>query len=70
MAAGFGHRYGGLKQIEPVGPLGETILDDSAYDALAAGSRTSHTSYPPPCRLPAVPSRSIREAKRNGLGGL
>jgi len=37
MAAGIGTRYGGLKQIDPVGPNGEIILDYSAYDALAAG---------------------------------
>jgi CTP:molybdopterin cytidylyltransferase MocA len=37
LAAGMGSRYGGLKQIEPVGPTGETILDYSIYDALRAG---------------------------------
>lgn len=37
MAAGMGSRYGGLKQIDPVGPNGEIILDYSAYDALRAG---------------------------------
>jgi hypothetical protein len=37
MAAGMGARYGGLKQIDPVGPGGETILDYSIYDALRAG---------------------------------
>lgn len=37
MAAGMGSRYGGLKQIEPVGPGGEIILDYSVYDALRAG---------------------------------
>lgn len=37
LAAGIGSRYGGLKQIEPVGPAGETILDYSIYDALRAG---------------------------------
>jgi dTDP-glucose pyrophosphorylase len=37
MAAGMGSRYGGLKQIEPVGPGGETIIDYSIYDALRAG---------------------------------
>lgn len=33
----MGSRYGGLKQIDPVGPAGETILDYSVYDALRAG---------------------------------
>ncbi len=37
MAAGVGSRYGGLKQIDPVGPSGEIILDYSAYDAIRAG---------------------------------
>jgi NDP-sugar pyrophosphorylase family protein len=37
MAAGMGSRYGGLKQIEPVGPSGEAIIDYSIYDALRAG---------------------------------
>jgi dTDP-glucose pyrophosphorylase len=37
MAAGIGSRYGGLKQIEPVGPNGEIILDYSIYDAMQAG---------------------------------
>ena len=37
MAAGIGSRYGGLKQIEPVGPGGEIILDYSIYDARRAG---------------------------------
>lgn len=37
MAAGMGSRYGGLKQIDPVGPNGEIILDYSVYDAAEAG---------------------------------
>lgn len=37
MAAGMGSRYGGLKQIDPVGPNGEIIIDYSVYDALKAG---------------------------------
>ena len=37
MAAGMGSRYGGLKQIDPVGPGGEIILDYSVYDAAKAG---------------------------------
>lgn len=37
MAAGMGSRFGGLKQIEPVGPNGEFIIDYSAYDAKRAG---------------------------------
>ena len=37
MAAGIGSRYGGLKQIDPVGPSGEIVLDYSVYDAIRAG---------------------------------
>ena len=37
MAAGMGSRFGGIKQIEPVGPSGEIILDYSVYDAIEAG---------------------------------
>ena len=37
LAAGMGSRYGGLKQIDPVGPNGETIIDYSVYDAVRAG---------------------------------
>ena len=37
MAAGMGSRFGGLKQIEPIGPKGEAILDFSVYDAVKAG---------------------------------
>lgn len=37
LAAGMGSRYGGLKQIDPVGPEGETIIDYSIFDAMRAG---------------------------------
>jgi hypothetical protein len=37
MAAGIGSRYGGLKQIDPVGPGGEIVIDYSIHDALKAG---------------------------------
>ena len=37
MAAGMGSRYGGLKQIDPVGKNGEIIMDFSVFDALRAG---------------------------------
>ena len=37
MAAGMGSRYGGLKQLDSVGPSGETIIDYSVYDAIRAG---------------------------------
>ena len=37
LAAGMGSRYGGLKQIDPIGPNGEIILEMSVYDAIQAG---------------------------------
>lgn len=37
LAAGMGSRYGGLKQLDPMGPAGETLLDYSIRDAIAAG---------------------------------
>jgi hypothetical protein len=37
MAAGIGSRYGGLKQIDPIGPNGENIIDYALFDALRAG---------------------------------
>ena len=41
MAAGMGSRYGGLKQIDPMGSQGEAILDYSLYDAYLAGFETA-----------------------------
>ncbi len=41
MAAGMGSRYGGLKQIDPVGACGEAILDYSLFDAFEAGFETA-----------------------------
>ena len=40
LAAGMGSRYGGLKQVDPVGPSGEAILDYSVFDAVRAGFGT------------------------------
>ena len=40
MAAGMGSRYGGLKQLDPVGEHGELIIDYSIYDARRAGFET------------------------------
>ena len=37
LAAGMGSRYGGLKQLDGLGPNGETIMDYSIYDAIKAG---------------------------------
>ena len=41
LAAGMGSRYGGLKQIDPVGTQGDAILDYSLYDAHRAGFQTA-----------------------------
>ena len=37
LAAGMGSRYGGMKQIDPIGPSGEFIIDYSCFDASRAG---------------------------------
>ena len=37
LAAGMGSRYGGLKQLDQLGPSGETVMDYSVYDAMRAG---------------------------------
>jgi choline kinase len=58
LAAGIGSRYGGLKQIDPVGPKGEIILDYSIYDALQAGFG----------RVVFVISAVIEEAFRDRVG--
>ncbi len=39
LAAGIGSRYGGLKQIDPMGPSGEIILDYSVYGPVAIAGR-------------------------------
>ncbi len=58
LAAGMGSRYGGLKQIDPVGPGGETIIDYSIYDALRAGFG----------KLVFVIRRDIEQAFRETIG--
>ena len=37
LAAGMGSRYGGLKQLDALGPSGETIMDYSVFDAIRGG---------------------------------
>jgi hypothetical protein len=59
MAAGMGSRYGGLKQIDAVGPNGEAIIDYSIYDALRAGFG----------RLVFVIRRDIEAPFREAIGG-
>jgi len=58
LAAGMGSRFGGLKQVEPVGPGGELIIEYSAYDALKAGSN----------RVVFVIRRDIEQAFRAAIG--
>lgn len=58
LAAGMGSRYGGLKQIDPVGPNGERIIDYSIYDALRAGFN----------RVVFVIRKDMAAAFRDGLG--
>lgn len=58
LAAGMGSRYGGLKQIDPVGPHGETIMDYSVYDAIRAGFG----------KLVFVIRRDIEDAFRAAIG--
>jgi hypothetical protein len=58
LAAGMGSRYGGLKQIDPVGPAGETIIDYSIFDALRAGFS----------KLLFVIRKDIEEAFRETVG--
>jgi hypothetical protein len=59
MAAGLGSRYGGLKQIDPVGPSGETLLDYSLFDARRAGFG----------KIVFVIRRDIEAAFREAVGG-
>jgi len=58
MAAGIGSRYGGLKQVDPIGPNGEIIIHYSVYDALRAGFN----------RVVFVIRRDIEEAFRETIG--
>lgn len=58
LAAGMSTRYGGLKQIEPVGPAGETIMDYTIYDARRAGF----------ARVVFVVRKDIENAFRTSVG--
>jgi dTDP-glucose pyrophosphorylase len=58
LAAGMGSRYGGLKQLDPVGPNGEIVLDFSIFDALRAGFG----------KVVFVIRRDIEEAFREHIG--
>ena len=58
MAAGMGSRYGGLKQIDPVGQHGEAILDYSVFDARQAGFET----------VVFIIKKEIEEAFRSTIG--
>lgn len=58
LAAGIGSRYGGLKQMDPMGPSGEIIIDYSVYDALRAGFS----------KVVFVISKAIEDAFRERIG--
>ncbi|MEI6604609.1 MAG: sugar phosphate nucleotidyltransferase [Verrucomicrobiota bacterium] len=58
LAAGMGSRYGGLKQIDPMGPNGETVLDYSVFDAIRAGFG----------RVIFIIREDFAEAFRHGIG--
>jgi len=58
LAAGIGSRYGGLKQMDPIGPSGEFIVDYSAFDAIRAGFE----------QLVFVIRRDIEDAFRSTIG--
>ena len=59
MAAGFGSRFGGgVKQLEPVGPNGEVLMDYAVHDALAAGFR----------RVVFIIRRDLEDEFRRGVG--
>ncbi|MFM2197417.1 MAG: hypothetical protein RLZZ505_849 [Verrucomicrobiota bacterium] len=58
LAAGMGSRYGGLKQLDPMGPAGETVLDYSVFDAIRAGFD----------RVIFVIREDFAEAFRDGIG--
>jgi hypothetical protein len=59
LAAGIGRRYQGLKQVEPVGPSGESMLDYAVYDALRSGFS----------RVVFVIRRDIEDVFRRSIGG-
>ncbi len=59
LAAGMGSRYGGLKQMDPVGPSGETLLDYSVHDAVRSGFS----------RVVFVIRREFEEEFRENVGG-
>lgn len=58
MAAGMGSRYGGIKQIDPMGPNGEIILDYSVFDAVRAGFN----------RVVFIIRKDIEQAFRDTIG--
>lgn len=58
LAAGMGSRYGGLKQMDPMGPSGETVLDYSVFDALRGGFG----------RVVFVIRKDFEQAFRDGVG--
>ena len=68
MAAGMGSRYGGLKQIDPIGPNGQILLDYSIYDAHRAGfDRCTRRSRTPSAKRRAASCRWTMLIKRSTI---
>ena len=69
MAAGIGSRFGGgIKQLEPVGPGGEIIMDYSIFDAIEAGFNKSMTRWQPDLiRLFLSSARILRKISGRSL---
>ena len=64
MAAGMGSRYGGMKQIDPVGPCGQVIVDYSLYDARRAGFETVIFVIKHRSRTPSKPPSASGSPRR------
>ena len=54
LAAGMGSRYGGLKQLDGLGPNGETIMDYSIYDAIWSVSERSYSLFARTSKISSV----------------
>ena len=69
MAAGIGSRFGGLKQVEPIGPGGELVIDYSIYDAPARRIQPGGLPHPPGYRgdLPREGGQPHRRPRRDSL---
>ena len=64
MAAGMGSRYGGMKQIDPVGPCGQVIVDYSCTTPAAQALRRSSLSSSTRSRTPSKPPSASGSLRR------